>query len=217
VISPASHVPLSPVGFLQRARHVYPSKAAVIEADGSVVTYEQLARNADAIAGALRGSGATTGERFAILDYNSPWLAAAHFGVPGAGGVLVALNTRLAAAEYRAILAHAAARVLLVAPGLVKALGVESAADVPVEQVVLLPGPDPVDLPGAIPLREWLGRGDGTTMALPSNENDMIAVNYTSGRTGAPKGVVYTHRGAYLNALSVALEFELSPSSRYTY
>ena len=188
MLSPANYVPLSPVAFLQRARLVYPGKAAVIENDGSVVTYDELAQKADAIAGALRSSGAVAGDRVAILDFNSSWLAAAHFGVPGAGAVLVALNTRLAAAEYRTILTHAASRVLLVAPGLVKALGVSSAAELPVEEVVLLPGQGGVDLPGAIPLRDWLSRGDGTTMALPPDENSMIAVNYTSGTTGAAQG-----------------------------
>jgi fatty-acyl-CoA synthase len=104
--------------------------------------------------------------------------------------------------------------VLLVSPGLAERLSVASTGELPVERVVMLPG-DGIALPGSEAYAEWLARGDGTRVALPADENDMIAVNYTSGTTGRPKGVVYTHRGAYLNAVSVALEFELSPSSWY--
>src|SRR5262245_18489084 len=121
----------------------------------------------------------------------------------------------LAAAEYRQILAHSEAKILFVAGGLVHALGVAAADELPVEQVVALPHPAGVQIPGGIWLAPWLATGDGSGMSLPAGEDDMIAVNYTSGTTGTPKGVVYTHRGAYLNALSVALEFELTPASRY--
>jgi fatty-acyl-CoA synthase len=206
---------LSPLTFLARARRAFPGKTAVIDAGGTEVTYDELAADCDALAGALRAEGVRPGERVAVLDLNSRWLLAAHFGVPGARAVLVALNTRLAAAEYRDILAHSRARVLLVSPALVAALGVAAAADLPVESVVLLPGDPSVDLPGAQPYARWVARADGAAMQHPADENDMIAVNYTSGTTGRPKGVVYTHRGAYLNAVSVALEMELTPASWY--
>jgi len=90
---------------------------------------------------------------------------------------------------------------------------VTSADQLPVEHVVLLPGAPDGALPGAEPFAAWLARGDGAGLQFPGDEDSMIAVNYTSGTTGRPKGVVYTHRGAYLNAVSIALEFELSPSS----
>jgi fatty-acyl-CoA synthase len=215
VISDANYVPLSPLTFLARARRAFPTKTAVIDIDGTEVTYEELAAGCDTLAGALRAGGVVPGERVAVLDLNSRWLLAAHFGVPGARAVLVALNTRLAAAEYRDILAHAQARVLLVSPALVPALGVANAADLPVDSVVLLPGDPGVDLPGAQPYAGWVARADGAPVEHPADENDMIAVNYTSGTTGRPKGVVYTHRGAYLNAASVALELELTPASWY--
>jgi fatty-acyl-CoA synthase len=214
MISPANHVPLSPLTFLARARRVFPGKAAVVEADGSLVSYAELGRDCDALAGALRAGGARPGDRVAVLDLNSRWLLTAHFGVPGAGTALVALNTRLAADEYGAILAHSHARVLLVSAELLPRLGVTSAADLPVDQVVLLPGTPGAVLPGASTYDEWLARQDGRGLELPAAEDDMIAVNYTSGTTGRPKGVVYTHRGAYLNAVSAALEFELTASSR---
>src|SRR5690606_41369117 len=107
-------------------------------------------------------------------------------------------------------------RVLLGWPALVPALGASQAAERPVEPVVLLPGGPPAgpagaDLPGAEPHERWVARADGAPVQPPADELDMIAVNYTSGTTGSPKGAVYTHRGAYLNAVSVALEFGLSP------
>jgi fatty-acyl-CoA synthase len=221
MMSQANHVPLSPLSFLARARRAFGGKLAVVDADGTEVSYGELGLDCDAMAAALRAGGIRPGDRVAVLDFNTRWLLAAHFGVPGAGAALVALNSRLAAAEYRDILAHSRARVLLVSPGLAGALGVASAGELPAEQVVLLPGAgeaaDTV-LPGAVPYADWLARGDGGDgrgVEPPGDENSMIAVNYTSGTTGRPKGVVYTHRGAYLNAVSAALEFELSASSCY--
>jgi fatty-acyl-CoA synthase len=226
VLSDANYVPLSPISFLRRARRAFGDKVAVVDGDGTEVSYESLAMDGDALAAALRAGGIRPGERVAVLDLNTRWLLAAHFGVPGAGAVLVAMNTRLAPAEYRDILAHSRSRLLLLSPALVPALGVTSAADLPVEQVVMLPGPADADgaggadgagagtaLAGAEPYEQWLARGDHSVMELPATETDMIAVNYTSGTTGRPKGVVYTHRGAYLNAVSVALELELTATS----
>jgi fatty-acyl-CoA synthase len=215
MLTAANHVPLSPLTFLVRARRAFGARTAVVDPDGTEVSYAELARDCDALAAALRASGVAPGERVAVLDLNTRWLLAAHFGVPGAGAALVALNTRLAAGEYHDILAHSGARVLLVSPALVPALGVTAADRLPVERVVLLPdsagGPG---LAGAEDFGPWLARGDGGKgVEPPADEDGMIAVNYTSGTTGRPKGVVYTHRGAYLNAVSAALEFELSASS----
>jgi fatty-acyl-CoA synthase len=213
VISPANHVALSPLSFLARARRAFPEKTAVVDVDGTEVTYEDFGRDCDALAGALRADGVQPGDRVAVLDFNTRWLLAAHFGVPGAGGALVALNSRLGADEYRDILTHSKARVLLVSGSLAARLGVSSTAQLPVQRVVLLPGVPSAGLAGAQPYSEWLGRQDGKGIVLPADENSRIAVNYTSGTTGRPKGVVYTHRGAYLNAMGVALELGLTASS----
>jgi fatty-acyl-CoA synthase len=213
VLTDANYVPLSPVSFLRRARRAFGGKVAVVDGDGTEISYESLAADCDALAGALRGGGIRPGERVAVLDLNSRWLLAAHFGIPGAGAVLVAMNTRLSPAEYREILAHSRSRILLLSPALVAALGVSSAAELPVEHVVMLPGAPGLALAGAQSYEQWLSGGDGSAAELPATETDMIAVNYTSGTTGRPKGVIYTHRGAYLNAVSAALELELSASS----
>ena len=220
-MSLANHVPLSPLTFLARACRAFPGKIAVVDGDGTEVSYETLGRDCAAMAGALRARGIRPGDRVAVLDLNSRWLLAAHYGVPGAGAALVALNSRLAAPEYQDILAHSRARVLLLSPALLPALAVSSADELPVETVVLLPAAqDPAGpgdgqtlLPGAWSYAEWLAGCDSRGIELPGDEDAMIAVNYTSGTTGRPKGVVYTHRGAYLNAVSVALEFGLSASS----
>ncbi|MWA07354.1 AMP-binding protein [Actinomadura sp. LD22] len=214
MISRANHVPLSPLTFLSRARHAFGGKVAVVDGDATEVTFSELATDCDMMAGALRASGIRAGDRVAVLDLNSRWLLAAHFGVPGSGGALVALNTRLAPQEYLDILMHSRARVLLLSAALAHALGVTDARDLPVEQVVMLPGPG-TDLAGALSYQEWLTGADGHGLQPPDDEDAMIAVNYTSGTTGRPKGVVYTHRGAYLNAVSVALEFQLSADSWY--
>jgi fatty-acyl-CoA synthase len=212
-LSTANHVPLTPLSFLERVRLAYPDKLAVVEAGGTTVSYAELSRDCDTMAGALRASGIRRGERAAVLDLNTRWLLAAHFAIPGAGAALVALNTRLAATEYRDILAHSGAKVLLVSEAMVPRLEVTSADQLPVERVVLMPGTPADALPGAITYREWTQGQDGQGLSMPASEDDMITVNYTSGTTGKPKGVVYTHRGAYLNAMSVALEFGLSSAS----
>jgi len=85
MISPANHVPLSPLSFLARARRVFPGKVAVIDGDGTAVSYAEFGRDCDALAGALRADGVQQGDRVAVLDFNSRWLLAAHFGVPGSG------------------------------------------------------------------------------------------------------------------------------------
>jgi fatty-acyl-CoA synthase len=212
-MSEANRVPLSPLSFLARARRAFASKVAAVDADGYEVSYAELGSDCQAMAAALRAGGVGRGDRVAVLDLNTRYLLAAHFGVPGAGAALVALNSRLAPPEYIDILTHSRARLLILSSALVPALGVSRAADLPVERVVMLPGASGVSLPGADSYDQWLAGGDGSPLQLPADENDMIAVNYTSGTTGRPKGVIYTHRGAYLNALSVALELELARSS----
>lgn len=217
MINGANHVPLSPISFLARARRAFPARTAVVAGDGSEVSYEELAADCDALAGALRADGVRSGDRVAVLDLNTRWLLAAHFGVPGSGAALVALNSRLAPGDYQQILAHSRARVLLLSPALTDRLGAANASELSVDRVVMLPssgsGMRGRALPGAEPYDAWLARRGDTRVELPASEDDMIAVNYTSGTTGRPKGVIYTHRGAYLNAVSVALE--LTASSWY--
>jgi acyl-CoA synthetase (AMP-forming)/AMP-acid ligase II len=126
VINDANQVPLSPISFLARARRAFPTNTAAIDSDGSEVSCEQFAADCDALADALRARGVRPGERVAGLDFNTRWLLAAHFGVPGAGAVPVALNCRLTVADYEQILTHSRSRILLVSPALADKLGVHS-------------------------------------------------------------------------------------------
>ena len=200
---------LTPVAFLQRAAYLHPARVAVAHEDGRRLTYGELEERSNRLANALRGRDLKHGDRVAVLSPNAPAMLEAHYAVPLAGGVLVAINTRLAAAEIDLILRHSGARTLLVdhalAPQLdgldLTALGVvriddTGRADDPYEQLVASGAPERPE--------SWL-----------EHEEEPISINYTSGTTGAPKGVVYTHRGAYLNALSEVIVAGLTPASAY--
>jgi fatty-acyl-CoA synthase len=213
----ANHVDLSPLAYLDRAARAFGERTAFI--DGSRRwTYRQLRERVHRQATALQGIGIRGGDRVAVLAPNSPMLLEAHFGVPLAGAVLVPINTRLAPAEIGYILRHAGARALLLDAEL-EASVAPVLADCPdLQHVIVAGGPD----------RQRHGRseldydaflGGGAEQAAPPSlargEDTPICILYTSGTTGQPKGVVYTHRGAYLNALSVAFELRMGPDSVY--
>jgi fatty-acyl-CoA synthase len=152
----------------------------------------------------------------AVLARNGPDALRMHYAVPGAKAALVALNTRLASQEYEYILLDSGTEVLFVEPALSDRI--RPIAGGLLCQIVELADADSRSESGTglgIPYGEWLeGVADGA-LEGPDNELDAIAINYTSGTTGRPKGAIYTHRGAYLNALGVALELGLGPSSKY--
>lgn len=191
---------LSPLRFLDRAATVHPGKLAVVDG-GRRLTYAELAADVTRLAAALRASGLQPGDRVAFLGTNSAELLAAHYGVPLAGGVLVAINTRLAAEEVRYICDHSQSVLLLGDEPLLGAL-----ADVEfttVREVVEVPSQDGEYSGAHLRYDELLARGasDATFDWGVADENALIALNYTSGTTGKPKGVMYTHRGAYLASL----------------
>ena len=194
--------PLTPLEFLARSAYVYPDQVAAV--DGARrFTYEEINRRCHRLASALRKHGVAPGDRVAVLAPNTIAALEVHFGVILAGAVLVMLNTRLQARELEWILNHCGAKVLIADPQ-------------------LLPGLQPV-LPNLPELAlvtddyEALLEQGAFPFADPPapEENGMIAINYTSGTTGFPKGVMYTHRGGYLNALGEVLEHGLTNSSVY--
>jgi len=190
-----SRTELDPVSFLHRTAAIHPGRTAVVDGDVRR-TYAELLERVNRLASALRARGLEHLDRVAALCPNVPELLELHFGVPAAGGVLVAINVRLSADEVAYIVEHSGARVLFVDPELE-----ELAADVPgdVERVVLGGG-----------YERLLAEGDpGGVPSLLRDEEEPIAIDYTSGTTGKPKGVVYTYRGAYLNALGEVIEAEL--------
>ena len=205
----ANLTPLTPIDFLERAADVQPDKIAIVDGDTSH-SYAQFRSRSRRLAGALVARGIGTGDVVSILCPNSHHMLEAHFGVPIAGAILNALNIRLDAAGIAAILRHAGSRVLLVHASLLplaEAALEQIEASVP---LVVLGGEPGLDddyeaiLGAAV---EHAGR--------PGDEWDTIALNYTSGTTGSPKGVLYSHRGACLNALGNIITFGLSPSSVY--
>jgi acyl-CoA synthetase (AMP-forming)/AMP-acid ligase II len=199
---------LNPVDFLYRAAYLYPDKVAVA-AGKRRYGYRELAERSWRLANALRSAGLAKGDRVAALLFNSPAMLEAHFGVPAAGGILVAVNNRLSGAEVGYILRHSGAKYLLLDTGLAAVAEASGLAGVTVIRCddTGVPG-DPYEefLAGASPVRpaSWL-----------EHEEETISINYTSGTTGRPKGVQYTYRGAYLNALSEVIVAGLGTDSAY--
>ena len=206
--------PLTPLRFLERAADVHPDKLAVIDGDRRL-TYADLAEQATTLASALRVSGVTAGDKVAYLAGNSLELLVAHFAVPMAGGVLVAINTRLAPEEIRYICDHSRS-VLLVGDGpLLAGLGDIDFATV--REIVEAPGQQGEYTGAGVRYDELIGRGDPAEPVgwEVDDEDTVITVNYTSGTTGRPKGVMYTHRGAYLAALGNLVTQGFSIDTRY--
>jgi fatty-acyl-CoA synthase len=191
---------LTPLAFLERTASAFPDRTAVVDGERRF-TWAELRERARRLAVALQESGIEKGDRVAFLALNTTELLEAHYGVPAAGAVLVAVNTRLTPAEIAYILDHSGARVLVVDQSL--AQQVEGA---PVERTLVTGDEYEAFLASA---------RDGEPEHRLELEDDTISINYTSGTTGRPKGVMYTHRGAYLNALAEASHARLTSRSVY--
>jgi fatty-acyl-CoA synthase len=199
----ASYEPMTPTAYLDRSAIVFPDRTAVVDGDLRF-SYAQLRDRCLRQAGALAELGIRAGERVAVLAPNSHVLLEAHYGVLYAGAVLVALNVRLSAEELRYIVEHADCRVLLYDPAL---------ADL--AHAIAATQGNSIRLVDAGPEYERL-LAAATPFQLPvQDERALIALNYTSGTTGRPKGVMYHHRGAYLQALAMTTHFGLNSESVY--
>jgi fatty-acyl-CoA synthase len=200
---------LTPVAFLQRAAFLHPARVAIAHEDGRRISYGELQERCNRLANALRARGLRHGDRVAVLSPNAPAILEAHYAVPLAGGVLVAINTRLAPAEITHILRHSGARMLLVDHALAPLVETGAAAAIEIVRIDDSGRPDD-------PYEQLIA--EGSPEPPPSrlaHEEEPISINYTSGTTGSPKGVVYTHRGAYLNALAEVIVAGLTPDSVY--
>lgn len=201
-----SYEPLTPISFLRRSALVFGDRTAVV--DGELrLTYAELLERAERLAGALLALGARAGGRVAVLAPNTHVMLEAHYGVPLAGAVLVALNFRLTPAELAYIVDHAGARVLVYDHSLA-AQAKEVARLAP-------PGLRLVEAGGEPDEYEGLLAGAEPRSVRVDDERALISLNYTSGTTGKPKGVMYHHRGAYLQALAMAYHAQLEPRSVY--
>jgi 3-(methylthio)propionyl---CoA ligase len=211
----ANFTALTPLAFLPRAAAVYPDKIAVIHGPARF-TYRDLYARCRRLADALRRRGIGHGDTVAVMAPNVPALLEAHFGVPMAGAVLNALNYRLDARSVAFILGHGDAKLLIADPEfapVVKAALAEFGRPLPLVEIGNAPGSPSL---GGTAYETFLAEGDpAAAWALPGDEWDAIALNYTSGTTGNPKGVVYHHRGAFLNALGNAITFGLDRHSVY--
>ncbi len=202
--NPANFAPLTPLGFIERAAYVYPKGMAVIHGARRFTWSETYAR-CRRLASALAAKGIGSGDTVAAMLANTPELYECHFGVPMSGAVLNALNTRLDAEAIAFMLDHGEARVLITdrefSATVEKALALAKVKPFVVD-VDDPEFPGPGRRIGSIDYEAFIAAGDpGFAWQPPADEWNAIALNYTSGTTGNPKGVVYHHRGAYLNAI----------------
>lgn len=192
---------LTPLEFLTRSASAFRDSIAVVEGQQRK-TYSQFSERVHRLASALVREGVVPGDHVAVLMRNGMAALECHFGVPLAGAVLVMLNIRLRPAELATILNHSGARLLIGELHLLTALQSDQQEVRNLSRIVA-------------DYESFLNDGDPSYQGRPPEEDAVIAINYTSGTTGAPKGVMYTHRGAYLNALGELVEHSLSQSSSY--
>ena len=220
----ANFAAMSPLSFIERTAQVYPNRLAVVHGWGAQTvrqTWSQTYDRCRQLASALVQNGVGKNDTVAVMLPNTPPMVEAHFGIPMAGAVLNALNTRLDPETLAFMLDHGEAKVVIVDPEfsgtLKKALALRQSTrpllviDV---QDALYTGPS--ERLGQIDYEAFLAQGDPHfAWQLPDNEWDAIALNYTSGTTGNPKGVVYHHRGASTNAISNILEWDMPKHAAY--
>jgi fatty-acyl-CoA synthase len=218
--TPANHAPISPLSFIERTAEVYPTRLAIVHGDlrqDWATTYRRCRQ----LASALTQAGIGKNDTVAVMLPNTPPMVEAHFGIPMAGAVLNAINTRLDPETVAFMLDHGEAKVVIVDPEFAgvmqKALALRQSTRpllvIDVEDALYKGPSEPL---GAVSYEAFVARGDAAfAWSLPGDEWDAIALNYTSGTTGNPKGVVYHHRGAATNAISNILEWDMPKHAAY--
>ncbi len=216
--TPANFVALSPLRYLERAAYIYPNQDAIIHGSRHISWRETYTRCRQ-FAHQLQKIGVGKNDTVSVLLPNIPAMIEAHFAAPMVGAVLNTLNTRLDAKTLAFMLEHAESKVLLVDPEFVP-VAKEALALISQEIYII----DVADIEfdgesqkiGQAEYEDWLAQGDTDfEWHLPQDEWDAISLNYTSGTTGNPKGVVYHHRGAYINAASNIIACGMTPRATY--
>jgi len=203
---------LTPVEFLNRSFLVYPQKVAIIHGDRRY-TYQEFYERVNRLAGALLKAGVGPGDKVAFICTNIPPLLEAHYGVPLIGAALVCVNIRLSPGEVSYILNHSDARYVFVDSEFASLIEPSELGNVKFVNICDTAAPATLDGPE---YEEFLSTGSAEPVkSLIEDEDQLLSINYTSGTTGKPKGVMYHHRGAYLNAIGEILEAGIDASSVY--
>lgn len=195
---------LTPVSFLRRSSAVFGDRPAIVDGERTF-TYREFGSRCDQLARGLAAIGIVPGDRVAALCANSHPMLELHHSVPMSGAALVPMNTRLSVPELDHILRHSGSRLLVVTKEyreVGRTLGAATGI-----RIVVTGGDDDT--------YEALLSADGPLPDAALDERQLLSINYTSGTTGSPKGVMYDHRGAYLQSLAMAYHTELAPTSRY--
>ena len=217
--TPANYVPLTPLTFLSRSAYIYPERTAVIHGQRRY-SWKQVEERAQRLASALRQLGVKKNDTVAVILNNTPEMYECHFGVPGCGAVLNTINIRLDPETVAFILNHGEAKVLITdreySKMVKEAIRIAHRPDLIVIDVDDPEYTGPGERLGRIEYEEFLAQGNPEfVLEYPQDEWEAISLNYTSGTTGNPKGVVYHHRGAYLNAFSNIVSWGMPPHSVY--
>ena len=216
----ANHTPMTPLGFIARSAEVYPERLAIIHGELRQ-TWAQTYARCRQLASALQQHGIGKNDTVAVMLPNTPPMVEAHFGVPMAGAVLNTLNTRLDPQTIAFMLEHGEAKALIVDPEYASVVAKALALRQSQAPLLLIDVEDALygeasERLGNLSYEALLAQGDaGFDWQLPGDEWDAIALNYTSGTTGNPKGVVYHHRGAAVNAISNVLEWDMPKFAVY--
>jgi fatty-acyl-CoA synthase len=218
--TPANHAPISPLSFIERTAEVYPTRLAIVHGDLRQ-DWASTYRRTRQLASALAQAGIGKNDTVAVMLPNTPPMVEAHFGIPMVGAVLNALNTRLDPETVAFMLDHGEAKAVIVDPEFAGVMKKALALRQSTRPLLVIDVEDalytgPTEKLGTVTYEAFVASGDADfAWSLPGNEWDAIALNYTSGTTGNPKGVVYHHRGAATNAISNILEWDMPKHAVY--
>ncbi len=207
--------PLSPLEFLRRARRLYPDREAVVD-ESLRLTYSEFGRRCDSWSAALQHLGVGKGDRVAYIAPNTHAQLESFYAIPQIGAVLVPINYRLIADDFAYIIGHSGAKVVCVHSDYLEDVE-RIRQELPgVKHFVALEGlTDPLRKAGWLDYETVLADAPETFTRPPIAEDDLLTINYTSGTTSRPKGVMITHRNAYMNVVGTLIHISMSPADRY--